>query len=129
MHSGKLKDLMAGVAVLLAALVIIAALDPNFVPWACASWLLAAVLSCATVSSWRYWRKSRQPLVHHFAGQEFYAANNIRRGRGAGPEDGLAGSRVPRPTSPKPPSLNARLHEPRALEGDRGQPSAEPYDS
>jgi len=35
-----------------------------------------------------------------------------RRAAGDDPEDGLAGSPVPRPGSPKPPSLDVRLDEP-----------------
>jgi sRNA-binding carbon storage regulator CsrA len=36
--------------------------------------------------------------------------------RGSDPEDGPAGSRVPRPPTPKPPSLDVRLDEPRPEE-------------
>jgi carbon storage regulator CsrA len=42
---------------------------------------------------------------------EMRAAN---RERERGPGDGTAGSPVPRPSGPKPPSLNVRLHEPRS---------------
>lgn len=38
--------------------------------------------------------------------------NRAARGHRLGPEDGLAGSPVPNPSKPKPPSLDVRLKEP-----------------
>lgn len=45
---------------------------------------------------------------------EIYEA--LRREDPGDPEDGPAGSPVPRPTSPKPPSLDVRLDEPPSTE-------------
>jgi carbon storage regulator CsrA len=43
-----------------------------------------------------------------------------RENRGRDQDDGPAGSRVPRPDSPKPPSFDVRLEEPPAADGGGG---------
>ena len=50
------------------------------------------------------------PKDHAVHRLEVYQA--IKRDNESGPEDGLAGTRVPRPPSPKPPSLEVSLEEP-----------------
>jgi sRNA-binding carbon storage regulator CsrA len=47
---------------------------------------------------------------------EVLEAIDLEKGRASGIDldDGLAGSPVPRPQGPKPPSLNVRLNEPKA---------------
>jgi carbon storage regulator len=48
------------------------------------------------------------------------------RDRDSDPDIDLAGSRVPRPTSPKPPSLDVRLKEPRPGEEGGGENQLKP---
>jgi carbon storage regulator len=48
---------------------------------------------------------------------EVYEAIRRQSQRGSDPEDGSAGSRVPRPSGPEPPSLDVRLEEPPPAEG------------
>ena len=52
---------------------------------------------------------TKETSVHRL---EIYEAIRGESWRGDEPEDGPAGSRVPRPNSPRPPSLDARLEEP-----------------
>jgi carbon storage regulator len=63
-------------------------------------------------------RAPKELSVHRL---EVYEAirRERRRGDDHGP-DGLAGSRVPRPPSPKPPGLDVRLDEPRSDDEDGG---------
>lgn len=54
---------------------------------------------------------SKETSVHRLEVWEAIRREN-RRAAGGDAEDGLAGSRVPRPGGPKPPSLDVRLNEP-----------------
>jgi carbon storage regulator len=54
--------------------------------------------------------------VHQAIHRESDAARKIREDLGEDDPEGLAGSRVPRPGSPRPPELEVRLEEPRGEE-------------
>jgi carbon storage regulator len=54
---------------------------------------------------------SRESAVHRLEVWDAIKREN-NRATGRDPEDGLAGSPVPRPGGPKPPSLDVRLNEP-----------------
>lgn len=56
----------------------------------------------------------KESSVHRL---EVYEAFRPENRPGSDPEDGIAGSRVPRPSSPKPPSLDVRLNEPPTADG------------
>ncbi|HEV2295414.1 MAG TPA: carbon storage regulator [Tepidisphaeraceae bacterium] len=59
---------------------------------------------------------SKETSVHRLEVWEAIKREN-RRASGGDAEDGLAGSPVPRPGDPKPPSLDVRLEGPPAAEG------------
>jgi carbon storage regulator len=57
-----------------------------------------------------------QSSVHRLEVYEAIKRETPPRGDGGDPEDGMTGSPFPRPTSPKPPSLDSRLDEPRSAD-------------
>jgi carbon storage regulator len=56
----------------------------------------------------------RESQVHRLEVYEAIQQANRKEGFGRDPDEGAAGSRVPRPPSPKPPTLDVRLDEPRS---------------
>ena len=56
---------------------------------------------------------TKETSVHRLEVWEAIKRGNRRAEGGGDAQDGLAGSRVPRPGGPKPPSLDVRLNEPR----------------